>query len=541
MKYLKILFIFLFLLLFIKYYHSQIWVFFKKSLLPVEWKNSPKYEYKILKSISKDYFKIHNETLIAKDKVSNEISLFQRNFQREIFSYCKKFNIVYITIRDNCEFTTPIIISSILCNFGYKYVIYLDDSFRYINRRGYSFATLNQREYSLKAHDQREYSLKAHDQREYSLKAHDQREYSLKAHDQREYFSFLIENAGDVDLILKKSCNTDIMIFRNSLWSLYKLFELNETKSISESLRNQIFTNYRSFHTIKSLPYFSTFITYYNSSSFNFLNRIEEIPKTYPFILPNSFQIHKTNNNNITQYQTGVQTQIIPKRIFQTMETNILSIEMIQTMNLWRKLNPDYNYYYFTSLECREFMKKHFGKNSKFKKYKIYEAYDKLIPGAYKADLWRYCVLYIYGGVYTDSRTIPLVPLTQIIDKDNEFVTAKDRLDFGLWQGFLCSKPNSLLLKSLIIKISKIIHESDYRKGTLDITGPMIINEVFQSFKNKINYKLLKHCPPYLTLYDKKLINTKNKINDALFSVLSGKEKYNISWLRKRVYKEFNN
>lgn len=32
----------------------------------------------------------------------------------------------------------------------------------------------------------------------------------------------------------------------------------------------------------------------------------------------------------------------------------------------------------------------------------VREAYDALIPGAFKADLFRYCVLLIYGGVYAD-------------------------------------------------------------------------------------------------------------------------------------------
>ena len=34
--------------------------------------------------------------------------------------------------------------------------------------------------------------------------------------------------------------------------------------------------------------------------------------------------------------------------------------------------------------------------------YRISQAYDSLIPTAYKADIWRYCVLYKYGGVYGD-------------------------------------------------------------------------------------------------------------------------------------------
>ena len=34
----------------------------------------------------------------------------------------------------------------------------------------------------------------------------------------------------------------------------------------------------------------------------------------------------------------------------------------------------------------------------------VLEAFNKLIPGAYKADLWRYCVLYKLGGIYLDIK-----------------------------------------------------------------------------------------------------------------------------------------
>ena len=41
---------------------------------------------------------------------------------------------------------------------------------------------------------------------------------------------------------------------------------------------------------------------------------------------------------------------------------------------------------YFNDRACKNFIKQYFGPN-------IVKAYNKLIPGAYKADLWRYCVL----------------------------------------------------------------------------------------------------------------------------------------------------
>ena len=60
------------------------------------------------------------------------------------------------------------------------------------------------------------------------------------------------------------------------------------------------------------------------------------------------------------------------------------------TNTFYKKNNPDYDYYLFDNNDRREFIKEHFDNN-------ILLTYDSIIPGGFKADLWRYCVLYIHG------------------------------------------------------------------------------------------------------------------------------------------------
>ena len=50
---------------------------------------------------------------------------------------------------------------------------------------------------------------------------------------------------------------------------------------------------------------------------------------------------------------------------------------------------------------CRDFIAKHFSEE-------VVYTFDKLKPGAYKADLWRYCVMYITGGIYLDIKMCPV-------------------------------------------------------------------------------------------------------------------------------------
>jgi hypothetical protein len=61
------------------------------------------------------------------------------------------------------------------------------------------------------------------------------------------------------------------------------------------------------------------------------------------------------------------------------------------------RVGVDCIHYLFCDADCREFIRNEYPPD-------VLMAYDRLIPTAFKADLWRYCVLYIYGGVYLDVK-----------------------------------------------------------------------------------------------------------------------------------------
>ena len=165
----------------------------------------------------------------------------------------------------------------------------------------------------------------------------------------------------------------------------------------------------------------------------------------------------------------------IPYVIHQTMETTLLSDGVYH--NSFQKLvsmNPHYQYIYWDALACRDFLQQ------SFPSY-VLKAYDTLLSGAYRADLFRYCVLYIYGGVYLDSEVVPLVPLDKIIPDDMDLVTASDIAPMGLWQGLMAFAPGHEFLLQLIRSVCTIVFDKTYDFShhnlspfgkTLLITGP---------------------------------------------------------------------
>ena len=103
------------------------------------------------------------------------------------------------------------------------------------------------------------------------------------------------------------------------------------------------------------------------------------------------------------------------------------------------ELNPGYTLYYFDNNDCEKFMKEYSNR--------AYRAYKKLIPGAFKADLFRYCILEKYGGCYSDIGHILLKHLDDIIGDNNILIVNEPDSDtrHGIHNAFICCGKNEPL------------------------------------------------------------------------------------------------
>jgi hypothetical protein len=107
--------------------------------------------------------------------------------------------------------------------------------------------------------------------------------------------------------------------------------------------------------------------------------------------------------------------QRIPKTIWQTMKTNAVPAIMREWAHTWIKLNPEYHYNFVDDDGIEMFIR------SSFPDY--LQAFEKLKHGASKADLWRYLVIFKYGGIYADVDCICVNPLKYWIDPAAAYVT----------------------------------------------------------------------------------------------------------------------
>ena len=194
--------------------------------------------------------------------------------------------------------------------------------------------------------------------------------------------------------------------------------------------------------------------------------------------------------------QNTTKLTVIPRKIIQTWHTKNLSPQMRFTVDALIDSNPEYKYTFFDNNDARDFIK------NTYNEY-VLKAYDSLLPGAYKADLFRYCYLYKHGGIYIDMKTVPQVPLYTIIPPLAPLVLIDDIEPENICTTLLATPAENPLYKLLIIQCVKQILKQDKGNNHWDITGPRAFARALTVCVNKPNdtLKPAQHIPQARRLF----------------------------------------
>lgn len=177
---------------------------------------------------------------------------------------------------------------------------------------------------------------------------------------------------------------------------------------------------------------------------------------------------------------------VIPLKIFQTWNTKDLPFHMSLNCLRLQKQNPQFEYFLFDDADCHAFIETHFDED-------VLDAYERLIPGAYKADLWRYCVLYIHGGIYLDMKMrcvgdFRLLELT----KQEHYVKDRPQLAFmknhvGVYNAVMIQQPKNPLMMDCILEIVENVKNQEYGYSALYPTGPGMLGDLYMEKRKKYN------------------------------------------------------
>ncbi|KAB8123949.1 hypothetical protein D3W54_06745 [Komagataeibacter medellinensis] len=233
----------------------------------------------------------------------------------------------------------------------------------------------------------------------------------------------------------------------------------------------------------------------------------------------------------------------IPKKIPDFIEKNIKKIRLIYN---------NCSYKIWSGEEIRALIKNNMPRD-------VLKAYDDLKPFAYKADLARYVLLYLYGGLYIDIginiQTKWNIPKNYGIAacRDVSFVTPAW---IAIQNGLLWAVPERIEFLNAINYIVLNCNNKFYGINPLYPTGPVLLGRAFVStllkeeVGNEGKYQYVGECKPTTPDNDMKnvayisksgdVIAFRNKILPGDISHLGIKNgnNYNFMWYSKTVYGE---
>ena len=161
---------------------------------------------------------------------------------------------------------------------------------------------------------------------------------------------------------------------------------------------------------------------------------------------------------------------MIEKNIFQTWHTKTLPSIIQKKIQIFRDINPEYQYHLCLDSDMDAFVNEHFPGE-------ISECYNRLNIIVAKADFWRYLVLYKYGGIYLDIDSCINCPLSSIItDTDSAVITAENNPGMFV-QWMLCFQSGHPILKRTIDLIVRNIQTPRFPNDIHRMTGPTVYSE----------------------------------------------------------------
>lgn len=204
-------------------------------------------------------------------------------------------------------------------------------------------------------------------------------------------------------------------------------------------------------------------------------------------------------------------TSIIPYKIFQTWRDSTLHRTISHAINSVKVWNGDAEYTYYDNL----------AQKLSIDATDVLTAYNNLIPGAYRADVWRYYMLRKHGGVYIDAKLVQVASFRQLLEK-YELVIVKDRNTGCIYNGFICATSGHPLVTAALSQCITNITAESYGENPLDITGPQMFGRCYNRMLGRDEKETIQDAPMELKI--KILVFTGTKIVDPVTGTTIFKE-----------------
>ena len=231
---------------------------------------------------------------------------------------------------------------------------------------------------------------------------------------------------------------------------------LNNRANQNNQLLNSKYVNKIIQNNLKSSQ--ETSFTLSNNDSLNFF-----LPKN------NRMNINKMNKN-IEHFKNFKRSSLkIPKIIYQTYHRkNKIPQKVYDNI---KKYAEGYEHIIYSDEDCINFLNKHYNKQ-------FSRLFRKIKRGPHKADFFRYCLLYISGGIYLDIKTELIKPVNEIFTT-NDTYTVIDFSTTRIYQGIIATRP----LNPIFLKLIKKFFEYDKKNKINLVRYQVFIRDFYRKIK----------------------------------------------------------
>jgi len=142
-------------------------------------------------------------------------------------------------------------------------------------------------------------------------------------------------------------------------------------------------------------------------------------------------------------------------------------------LNAFEKMNPQVAQIYLDDDDAETFILQYYPE--------YIRDYVALVPGAYRADVLRLCLLLKHGGYYNDIGHLHKCPLGEICNNfaDVYLVAEPYPTTCGIYNAFMGAKKDDPLVRLFLHSVMSNVARREYGENSLDITGPQALGKVF--------------------------------------------------------------
>jgi mannosyltransferase OCH1-like enzyme len=119
------------------------------------------------------------------------------------------------------------------------------------------------------------------------------------------------------------------------------------------------------------------------------------------------------------------------------------------------KYAPEYLHVIYDDNDLKQIMETYFTED-------VVKTFLSLKEGAHRADLARYCILYLYGGLYMDIKVELIKPVSSVFTERDRFYSVMSYTQDHIHQGVIFTSPRNPLFLSLIDYIVTVTNPADY-------------------------------------------------------------------------------